>query len=318
MRAALRSPLWRLTQAAVSIALIIWLIRSIDTATLTALDKLDTGTLTLATLLFASAQIFGGLRLALLFSGQVSRRAAIAVTWIGYFLSNFLPGTIGGDVVKAARLRAGGLSLATAAGGLVLDRLLNTAAIVLTAAVTAAPDMLRVFGQLHSHAVVLAGLAVMLSLGLLIAILGRNSRTKEILHRAAEPLTRLAQSPRRWIGAILLSFLNIGVAILAQWLVARDLGISISLPQMAGIACFVTLLVMLPVSLNGIGLQEAGFVVLLMKAGAEEPAAAIFAIIVRLMIVLASLIGGVFLFLDRGGRQNQASKASSPASGESC
>ncbi|MGB4866592.1 MAG: lysylphosphatidylglycerol synthase transmembrane domain-containing protein [Hyphomicrobium sp.] len=293
---------WRLAQAAVSLGLIGWMVSTVDKSMLAAAAVLDPVIFLLAALLFASAQIFGGLRLATLFPGEVTPRDAVVMTWAGYFLSNFLPGTIGGDVYKAVRLKSAGMTLPAAAGGLLLDRLLNTVVLVILAALTAAPVVLAMAGGIDPRLAAIAGLALAAIAAAGVHMARRQSRIGEIMTLAAGPFARLLASPGRLVTAVILSICNIGVAIIAQWIVARELGLGISLLEMAGISAVVTLLVMVPVSLNGLGLQEASFIVLLTQAGVAQESALLFSILVRMLIVVASIVGGLTFAFNRGLR----------------
>ena len=188
---------WRLAQAAVSLGLIGWMVSTVDKSMLAAAAVLDPVIFLLAALLFASAQIFGGLRLATLFPGEVTPRDAVVMTWAGYFLSNFLPGTIGGDVYKAVRLKSAGMTLPAAAGGLLLDRLLNTVVLVILAALTAAPVVLAMAGGIDPRLAAIAGLALAAIAAAGVHMARRQSRIGEIMTLAAGPFSRLLESPGR-------------------------------------------------------------------------------------------------------------------------
>ncbi len=69
----------------------------------------------------------------------------LKLTLSTFFISNFLPGTIGGDVVKAFALTRRAMPFSRAVSTLLLDRLTNMAAAVGLSIVTigiAAPDLL--------------------------------------------------------------------------------------------------------------------------------------------------------------------------------
>jgi uncharacterized membrane protein YbhN (UPF0104 family) len=89
------------------------------------------------------------------------------------------------------------------------------------------------------------------------------------------------------------------VSIVAQWLVAQAVGIEISLAQLASIICMVTLIVLLPISFNGIGLQEVSFVAFLTGAGVSQDIALSFSLLTRVLIVGTSLIAGLVAFTAR-------------------
>ena len=127
-------------QIVVTLALIGWLVTKIDRRALDAALALDPWIACAAVLVFASAQIWGGLRLhALVPDRKVTAGEAIRATFVGYFFANFLPGTVGGDVVRGIRLKSAGVGLGELAGVLVLDRVINTLFIAAVAALAVTP-----------------------------------------------------------------------------------------------------------------------------------------------------------------------------------
>ena len=63
------------------------------------------------------------------------------------------------------------------------------------------------------------------------------------------------------------------------------------------------MLVMIPISLNGVGIQEGSYIFYLEQIGVGGPIALIVAVLVRLSLLIFSLIGAI-LFLVHG-RQTQ-------------
>lgn len=290
----------RCIQLAITGALVGWIIHSINADVWHAVWTVPLPALGTIIVVFAAAQVLGGLRLAALLPHELSCREAMAATWAGYFWANFLPGTVGGDIARVLRLRAAGIALAKATGAIVLDRSLNLIALVAIMLVTAMPLTRVLLAAVGTQWRVLAGLltgaaAAGFALALCIRIEGFRAR----LIRGIAPLRGLIEDPLRLGWTLLLSGGSIGVSIMAQWLLAQTLGIAIGLSQLAGIICAVTLFAILPISLNGLGMQEASFVVLMTGAGVPAGAALSYSLLVRVLIVGTSLIAGVFVLIDR-------------------
>jgi uncharacterized protein (TIRG00374 family) len=91
----------------------------------------------------------------------------------------------------------------------------------------------------------------------------------------------------------LLSFINIGLAISQVWLIALALNIELSIIPFAAIVPLMTILVMLPISINGIGLRENAFVVLLAPLGVEPDKSFALSVITLVVIIIAGLPGGI-------------------------
>lgn len=298
-RTAVSSRAGRLAQIAVSVALAGWVASTLGHQTWRAIQTIDLGTIATAVLLFASAQVFGGLRLAVLLAGSgISPREAIVTTWIGYFASTFLPSTVGGDFVRAVRLKAHGVPMIRAAGALVLDRLLNLSAVVAIMCSVGWGWVAAGVTSFGMEAVPVLAFAIGTAAALA-AVLWRLPAVQLRLVSSVRPLLEAVRKPQRLIWTIVLSFMSVGAAITAQWLLARGLGMTITLPDLAAVICAVTLIVLLPVSLNGLGLQEGTFVVFLSRLGVDLDAAVAFAILSRALIVAAAIIGAAVFALDR-------------------
>ncbi|KFC66794.1 hypothetical protein FG93_04274 [Bosea sp. LC85] len=301
LRAALASRWAKAIQAAVTLLLVGWIVTSIDREVWGSLRSTSLVLLAGCVLIFASAQIFGGLRLFLLTPG-LGWRQALLTTWVGYFWGNFLPGSVGGDVVRAFKLNKAGIPLSTAAGALVIDRLCNLISLSVLVAVSTLPLSLRLVttAELEWLAVIL-GLAV-IAVGLLLFMF--RARFVGALARGAAPFLVLIEKPYLVLGALLLSLANVGVSILAQWLIAREMGIPVSYMELAGIAGFITLIVMLPISLNGLGLQEASYIAVLVSMGVPNEKAIAFSLLSRFLILAASIIAGIVLLFDQTTRSS--------------
>ena len=69
------------------------------------------------------------------------------------------------------------------------------------------------------------------------------------------------------------------------------------------ITTLVAMLTMIPISINGIGLQEASYVVGLEYIGIAGPAALLIAVLARVGLVVQSLFGGLLFLVDNGSRK---------------
>ncbi len=308
-----RVPWGVLLRAGVSVALLAWLATSVGADTLQALASVGPLNFGVALVVFASAHLWAAVRLQLLLAAQDRRlglRRMFALTLLGNFVSNFLPGTVGGDVVKGVALVRDGVDGRTAISSLVLDRALNSLGLVVLAAGTLLGSGLW---RLLPPALVAIGLAL-LAIGLALGVTGYCWRApvRVTLRRAAQGLgsrgARIASDlnalMKRWearrgamLAAFVLSLCVILSSVVAQWLLCRQLDRHIDLVSLAAVNCLLTLLLLVPVSFNGLGMQEIGYVYLLTSLGVGQPAAVALALLSRLLILLTSLPGVLVLAL---------------------
>lgn len=87
--------------------------------------------------------------------------------------------------------------------------------------------------------------------------------------------------------------------VLAYFLAAKALSMQVSLMVMLAVVPLVTLLTLLPVSLNGLGLREGGFVFFLGQLGIPQAQALALSLLVFGLTLLFSLAGGVCLLFER-------------------
>src|SRR5262249_29523938 len=128
-----RSRWWRVVQIVMSAGLIGWVLSGLDADGLLAARKLSPALLLLALFFLSLSQVWGGVRLWLLLRRQGSPLHCVTIirlTWVGFFTSNFLPSTIGGDVADGALLVRSGVGGKVVVAALVMDRLVNMATVI--------------------------------------------------------------------------------------------------------------------------------------------------------------------------------------------
>ena len=111
---------------------------------------------------------------------------------------------------------------------------------------------------------------------------------------------------KRWRGAVLAataqSFLFQGVVILVVFLNANALGLSVPVAALAVFVPLVSLAGMLPISVNGLGIREALYLLLFGRLGVPADAAVSMALLYFAVTLAASLPGGIVYALQRGPR----------------
>lgn len=252
-----------------------------------SVGSLPAGSLIAAAFLILAGQAFNTLRWWVLLRAQsirVSYGRALRLVFAGLFASNFLPSTIGGDVVRLAGI----LDVAA-------DRVAGAASIVVDRAVS-------VFGMLF----LLPFSGITFSQGLAsagppwaLAAVGVGARVSSFLGRAAQRLLEALAIWRRRPGslarALLASWVGVVCYIAALWVLAHGLKMSVSWVQVAGVTGITYWLTVIPISINGYGLREAAMVALYVQIGAVAEDASALALISRLLLMAASVPGAAAL-----------------------
>lgn len=287
-------------QIVVSVLFLAWLVRTLDQRTWGAIQDVGVASLVGVTLVFGTSQIFSGLRLGCLLTYAKPWRVAVVSTFVSFFWSNFLPGTIGGDIVRVARLKAAGVGLAHATGAIVVDRVLNSLGIAVLLLATSGG---LVFAWAAGNAVVVGVFVGAATIGVLSGglclTLALKGKLPHVFKAFLDPLRHLASDWRLFLNVAFLTLCNVGASICAQYILSRLLGLDVSLLKLTSIICLVALATMLPISLNGIGVQEVSFVYLLTSVGAEQDKAILYSLLVRGIIFGTSLLAGIVAIADR-------------------
>ena len=237
---------------------------------------------------------------------RVSYWALLKGYYYGFFFNFFLPTAIGGDVVRTYVLRAYTISLKERAGAIVVERILGFLALTLMPLLLM-PFCLPVFHQ-FPYLWTLVAIDAVILLSLLFILFGGVSRS----------ITLFRLSPRGIIGkvveyvkvfegytknntslfrALFLSLLYQFFGIMNVYCLGVALGQELNVIFYILIMPSVWLLSMIPISLNGFGLRETGFVSLFKQVGVPTTVGLGVSAFFVILLVLQALIGGVWLLV---------------------
>jgi len=250
-------------------------------------------------------QVIAGLRWASLarpLGFDFPRRFFIRRFYEGMFFSLCLPSSIGGDVVKAARIGSSTPLRLLAACSVLADRLtgLSALGVLVGTAVLSRRLGLGTFGTLGIFAGLLGAVLAAFRLGLSLldrvhAALPEGSSAR----RFVAQLLPYRERPRFVLLAVLWSFVVQAGGVLAVTLVARSLDVSLPALVWLSVVPLVALAMVLPISIGGLGVREKSFEALLPAFGVPEETALAIALLWGLCTTLAGLLGGVVFLLER-------------------
>jgi uncharacterized membrane protein YbhN (UPF0104 family) len=230
---------------------------------------------------------------------------------LGLFFNNFLPTSVGGDVARGLALAGRGVPKALAAATVVADRLIGLFSLGIMAILGGVLGLAFWPGE---GPWLVAGL---FALGLVAAIpVLTRPRVLDGLARSRllSPAGHLTRRVRRLLDrvsflsghgpavarAVALSLGLSACSAVYHWSVGRALGVQVPLAAWFVIVPTVMLFAALPITLNGLGVRELGFVGLLGAQGVPAPAATVFALLAFVGTLGFAVAGGI-LFLT-GGR----------------
>lgn len=303
-------PTWlRFVQVGLTLALALFLFRSVDWGAFWgAIGNLRWEYMGLAAAFFACAHGCNILRWrGLLTPGGPPLATLVAYYGAGLFSSNFLPSGVGGDGVRAA-LAGRHTSWARALASVAADRLIGLAGLgffVIPGLWLGLPSgvagALPVLEPATSAAWVLAAGAAALSLGLGGRIAWRHSpRLREAvayLGRGDGPWlalqARVAAMPRLFLRAYAFSLGSSLALLAAHGAVLAALNADVLAAAVIWVVIVSAFAQMLPISVNGLGLLESVFVVVLGSFGIVAPTALAAALLIRALGLAYSFAGGL-------------------------
>ncbi len=272
-----RSAWLKLAGTLLSLGLLAWLLTRQGWAQLgaacAALDAWRLGVM-LAAVLASRLVIAGRWHLWLAACGApLPWRRSLALTFTGLFASNFLPSTVGGDVVRLAGAMQLGCRGADATAALFLDRV--TGALGMACALPAALPLAHLP---HAAALLLPPRAV------------------DALRRTGRALALGGRRPWCLLATLALTWAHMACLFLIIALVFHGFHQTVPLPLLAGLWVCIYFVTLLPISLNGLGVQELSIVYAYTHfAGVSLPAAMTLSLLMRALMVAASLPGAFFL-----------------------
>ena len=230
-----------------------------------------------------------------------------ALYLIATFFNNFLPTMVGGDAVRVYTLGRDVNDASSVTAATFLERIVGFAALVsllplslLSRTITNAFPAIWLLVPLSVIGFVI-GTAMLVSprLDFLWRRLKAGKMFMPILHflaRTRDAVHRGARSKKVLLMSFALSLVFYGGAILTVWAAAKCFGVQPRITYLFATVPIVLVAGMLPISLNGLGITEAGFALLLQFSGVPAAESVGVGILLRARLFITALIGGL-LFL---------------------
>ena len=244
----------------------------------------------------------------------------LRVFFVSTFVGSFLPASVGSDAVRVVTVRRHAVPGASAVASVVMDRALGAVSTILLgvvsliAAGTALPP--------GATAILLAGgvlsglAAAVIFSDRLAAVASRVVATLPgaWVRRAVQALLDAVRTYRHHHGAlaaVLAASFGVQVLrVLQAWCLGMALGIT------AGLAIYflaipvILLIMLLPITINGLGTSQAAFLWLFGAAGTARPAAFALSVLFVALGIVGNLPGGLLYVVGGAGRAGQVRSAS--------
>jgi len=201
------------------------------------------------------------------------------LTFTGLFASNFLPTTIGGDVARLAGAMQLGYDRPICLASLIADRLIGMAGMVVTVPFGLIPVLS--FGKVGLQTVFFGSL---------------YKKGVDFVKRTFETFKIWFNKPVGLLLSLLATFGNMAFIFAAIYLLIEGMDRHVSYWLIAGLWSLTYFVTLIPISINGFGVQELSLTYLLpMLGGLSHSESAVIAILIRLLFIITGLPGAFFL-----------------------
>ena len=239
---------------------------------------------------------------------KISYSQSVQITFAGLFASNFLPTTIGGDVVRLAGAVQLKVDPATSTASLVVDRLIG---------------MAGMFIALPYGILSLLSNQTIFTKALMMPLIIAAGISKEwwinIWDKSKQFVLKIFAAGKIWIrkpSALFMAFAFTLIHMLGLFLTIETLlvamGEDISFLTISGLYSLVYFITLLPFTINGYGLQELSITFLFHNLGSISIENALtMSIILRTLVILTSLPGAFFVgdMISAAGALSSSSQA---------
>lgn len=279
-----RSLLLRLAGTLLAVVLIVVLAREGGwNEVVAALKEMSPARIAVGVALVLLSRFFVSLRwYILLRSGNVkiSFSRSIALTFTGLFANNFLPTTIGGDVVRLAGAMQLGYDRAVCLASIAADRLVGALGNAFTLPLGLIPTM-HGLGQGADQSIALAGLW---------------SQAKHFAGRTLQTFTIWLGRPLALLAALGCTWGHMLCTVTTMYILIEGLGSHADFWLIAGLWSLTYFITLVPISINGYGVQELSLTFLFSSiAGLSTPVSLTVAVLIRALYVAVSLVGAFYL-----------------------
>lgn len=229
----------------------------------------------LASRIFITARWFVLLR-----SGgiAISFKETLSLVFMGLFSNNFLPTTIGGDVVRLAGASQLGYDRALCLASIAADRVINMVGMSLAAPL----GLWQVIG--------IGAVSQSLSIGAL------ATKGIDFAKKTLQSFSLWFKKPGALFAALSFAFIHMFFSFSATYMLILGMGEYIPLWKVVGLSSLAYFVTLVPISINGYGVQELTMTSLFSTIGGiSVPTAASAAVIHRIIMMTVSLPGAFTL-----------------------
>lgn len=234
----------------------------------------------------------------------------VSLYFVGSFFNTFLPGLVGGDAIKAYYLYKDRCEIGPSLASVFMDRYMGLTALALIGFIA------FIGGHTYLQGTELFWLVPLFCGIFLIASLifwKLNWGRIKFLNAFHTPLMEFKKRKDIIYKGLFLGLIIQSVVIISFYILSLSLGFDIKIIYFFLFIPLITVATAVPVSLSGLGIREAGFLILFTKTGLTEVEALSLSLLIFITMSIVSLIGGLeFLRLGKPPEREELEVESCP------
>jgi uncharacterized protein (TIRG00374 family) len=245
---------------------------------------------------------------ALLCTVEPSRRPQLGplmrVFFVSTFLGTFLPASIGSDALRSYGAIKLNVGKADAVASVVLDRIFGIASVLAMAIVGLMLTQNPTGGRPVAVSLGVAGTACIATLLVIFSRFSASMASSLVSRLPFEGLRRIGRSglesirkyaayPGHLLGVFVCSLAVQAIRVIQAYFLGSGLGLSVPLVTYFALIPLILLVMLLPITFNGIGTSQAAFVWAFAQVGVPAPAAFALSVLFVALGIFGNLPGGI-------------------------
>lgn len=226
---------------------------------------------------------------------DITSNQTLKITFAGLFASNFLPTTIGGDFVRLGGIIQLGIDQTLSIASLIVDRLIGMTgmASAIPLGIPALIKFIRVSDPAALYPLPFILTSYTQPDGWRVRF---SNKIRNALQQLFSSLSIWLKKPRSLSAAFFFTWMHQLFMYAQMWLLLMSLGESLPLWSIAGLWAATYFVTLLPVSVNGLGMQELSATFFFTSVGGISLESSLtLAMLIRLLQTFASLPGALFI-----------------------
>jgi uncharacterized protein (TIRG00374 family) len=236
--------------------------------------------------------------------------ALMRVFFVSTFVGTFLPMSVGSDAIRSYSLTRYDIGGGDAVASVLMDRMLGVASILVMAllGLSLVRELASDAGVLVAMAAAAAACVVTIALifseriaVLAVRVVSRlpGSFIRHGAHRVLESVRKYSRFPGQLVNVLACSIAVRALRVVQAYYLGRGLGMDLPLTTYFAFIPIVLLIMLLPITFNGIGTAQAAFVWLFARTGTPDAVSFALSVLFVALGIVGNLPGGL-LYLAGG------------------